>query len=590
MGPSIRLSTLLLLLCAISLIFLLVDARKRKKRRKNPTCYELTIPNTIRTGCAPPYVKGEICYFSCKPGCRTGKGAARRKCKVRPARWAGGKGLKCNCPSPCTDSPPDVPNTSDNKNCTPTTYPYRSGTICYYHCIPGYVDVWGQDFKRCVDGRWIGSDLVCDRDDCAAVVCQNGGTCHDGEDSYTCECAVGYEGDHCERDIDDCSSVICHNGGICIDGVNSYRCHCAPGYEGDRCEINIDDCSSVICQNGGICIDGVNSYRCHCAPGYEGDHCETNIDDCYSGICQNGGTCIDDVNSYRCDCASGYEGDHCQTNIDDCSSVICQNGGICIDGVNSYRCHCAPGYEGDHCETSNDLCSSVICQNGGTCIDHVFRYICNCALGFEGDHCETNIDDCSPGICQNGGICIDGVNSYSCRCTHGYRGDHCELRPGRPCTRSPPDVPNTSDDKTCTSTRFPYSAGTICYYQCNPGYVNVSGQDFKECEDGQWMGVDLVCDIDDCSSVICENGGTCIDGVDTYSCDCAPGYFGDHCEIVDGGWSDWSAWYRDYCASVIFQIEGTSIDGSNSEIHDASQSRLQRLERTLSVLGEYWRM
>ncbi|XP_035669746.1 myosin light chain kinase, smooth muscle-like [Branchiostoma floridae] len=106
MGLIIRLSTLLLLLCGISLIFPLVDARKRKK---DPKCFELNIPNTIRTGCAPPYVMGEICYFSCKPGCRTGKGATKRKCKVRPARWTGGKGLKCKCPSPTQASTPAGP-------------------------------------------------------------------------------------------------------------------------------------------------------------------------------------------------------------------------------------------------------------------------------------------------------------------------------------------------------------------------------------------------------------------------------------------------------------------------------------------------
>ena len=37
-----------------------------------------------------------------------------------------------------------------------------------------------------------------DTDDCAGVTCQNGGTCNDGVNAYTCTCASGYEGTNCE--------------------------------------------------------------------------------------------------------------------------------------------------------------------------------------------------------------------------------------------------------------------------------------------------------------------------------------------------------------------------------------------------------
>ena len=38
-------------------------------------------------------------------------------------------------------------------------------------------------------------------------------------------------------------------------------------------------------------------------------------------------------------------------------------------------------------------------------------------------------------------------------------------------------------------------------------------------------------DIDDCVGVNCQNGGVCVDGVDSYSCTCVQGYAGTHCEI-----------------------------------------------------------
>ena len=37
-------------------------------------------------------------------------------------------------------------------------------------------------------------------------------------------------------------------------------------------------------------------------------------------------------------------------------------------------------------------------------------------------------------------------------------------------------------------------------------------------------------DIDECLSSPCENGGTCTDGVDGYTCSCVAGYTGVSCE------------------------------------------------------------
>ena len=37
-------------------------------------------------------------------------------------------------------------------------------------------------------------------------------------------------------DIDECASFPCENGGTCSDGVNSYSCKCKLGYAGKDCE------------------------------------------------------------------------------------------------------------------------------------------------------------------------------------------------------------------------------------------------------------------------------------------------------------------------------------------------------------------
>ena len=41
-------------------------------------------------------------------------------------------------------------------------------------------------------------------------------------------------------DIDDCVTIPCQNGGSCTDQVNSYTCNCADGYDGTNCETGND--------------------------------------------------------------------------------------------------------------------------------------------------------------------------------------------------------------------------------------------------------------------------------------------------------------------------------------------------------------
>ena len=38
-------------------------------------------------------------------------------------------------------------------------------------------------------------------------------------------------------DIDDCADMPCQNGGTCIDAVNNYTCNCAAGYTGRNCSV-----------------------------------------------------------------------------------------------------------------------------------------------------------------------------------------------------------------------------------------------------------------------------------------------------------------------------------------------------------------
>ena len=96
-----------------------------------------------------------------------------------------------------------------------------------------------------------------------------------------CECAVGFEGKNCSTNTNDCKSGICQNGATCVDGIASYSCMCARGYSGRHCEIApvlalqltgfmTGACKYHNCQNNGVCYkpSGYRSgYLCKCAPG-----------------------------------------------------------------------------------------------------------------------------------------------------------------------------------------------------------------------------------------------------------------------------------------------------------------------------------
>ena len=37
-------------------------------------------------------------------------------------------------------------------------------------------------------------------------------------------------------DINDCVNHTCENGATCLDGINSYSCYCTAGFTGQYCE------------------------------------------------------------------------------------------------------------------------------------------------------------------------------------------------------------------------------------------------------------------------------------------------------------------------------------------------------------------
>ena len=64
-------------------------------------------------------------------------------------------------------------------------------------------------------------------------------------------------------DPNECESYPCENGGTCTDAVNRYTCKCQNGYTGVSCEIGMSRTNTGMCPSNGYtllrsCVDRSN--------------------------------------------------------------------------------------------------------------------------------------------------------------------------------------------------------------------------------------------------------------------------------------------------------------------------------------------
>ncbi|XP_043517283.1 protein eyes shut isoform X1 [Frieseomelitta varia] len=267
------------------------------------------------------------------------------------------------------------------------------------------------------------------------------------------------------------------------------------------------NCSGDPCMYG-ICLEDANStYSCYCIDGYTGINCEINWNDCWSNPCLNGGTCNDGVAAYNCTCSEGFVGINCEQRYSECSNQPCLNNGTCLD-YDGITCQCPDGYSGDYCEIDASVCNDTICKNGGECVEGPgFSFLCRCSEGWTGRLCDEDIDECIISPCKNGGLCINIPASYTCACLFGYTGKDCD-KTIVPCEQNP-----CVNDAVCLFE----DERPVCY--CVPDYHGA------------------LCELkyDDCESKFanCENGGTCIDGINSFTCACPTFYSGPFCNVYD---------------------------------------------------------
>lgn len=78
-----------------------------------------------------------------------------------------------------------------------------------------------------------------------------------------------------------CASNSCQNGGTCVNTLESFTCECAPGFTGGLCEIDICAVSNP-CQNNGVCYvdsEDPTTLLCNCSAPFVGQTCaESKLD------------------------------------------------------------------------------------------------------------------------------------------------------------------------------------------------------------------------------------------------------------------------------------------------------------------------
>ncbi|KAI8512856.1 calcium ion binding [Branchiostoma belcheri] len=347
--------------------------------------------------------------------------------------------------------------------------------------------------------------VVADSATCHSALCRNGATCHDGPNGFTCQCVPGYTGAFCLTDIDDCSSAPCQNGAVCQDGVNSFTCQCVPGYTGTLCETEIDECASSPCLGGGTCVDHVNGYSCVCPKGHVGDKCETVP---YAGGCL----------LFSSDAASYPEASQeCQT-----------RGGHLVDVKEAELQRLIA----DSIPTGSDvspwtglkLSPGVMTYTDGTSASAQLQW----SPGAPTTSCE---------LCAY----LDSTDGYraqtaSCSEQHHYV---CQSDP-KPCDQPQDICFNNGICSTCFNDSY-----TFC--TCLPGYE----------------GILCTLDVDECASNPCQNGGTCLHGLNSYHCHCPIGYGGDNCQTD-----------LDLCAQVVCPFDWQCQDHGNNFVCLASTTRL----------------
>uniref|UniRef100_A0A3Q2ZCT3 EGF-like domain-containing protein n=1 Tax=Hippocampus comes TaxID=109280 RepID=A0A3Q2ZCT3_HIPCM len=148
-------------------------------------------------------------------------------------------------------------------------------------------------------------------------------------------------------------------------------------------------------------------------------------------------------------------------------------------------------------------------------------------IGIQWRRCTEDVNECKNNPCRNGGHCANSPGSYVCTCQPGYSGHNCQ---------TDVDDCSPSDNSSKRGTQQYSWTFSICF-QSN---VSLSP-----------------------SSDPCLNGGSCVDNVGGFACECRPGFQGGRCETEIDECASQPCWNgancRDYVNSFVCECRAVML-------------------------------
>ncbi|GMR39063.1 hypothetical protein PMAYCL1PPCAC_09258, partial [Pristionchus mayeri] len=256
----------------------------------------------------------------------------------------------------------------------------RQPKTVYLHSLKKVNRTRRQVVPECCAGWLHVPGYGCQRANCSADLCHNGGTClpiRNGTDQL-CDCVSGFTGARCQYDENEC---LVNNGGChhdCVNTIGTYYCRCWPGFElgsgaDEKTCIDVNECET---DNGGCshrCVNTEGGHHCACPSGLvlasNGRKCvENNTCAADNGGCEH--RCEErDGRFHRCACALGYKLaddrrkcyplDPCRVNKGGCAHH-------CVNDNGRAKCQCYPGYRlGIDRRSCQDIDECTLHKGGG---------------------------------------------------------------------------------------------------------------------------------------------------------------------------------------------------------------------------------
>jgi hypothetical protein len=281
-------------------------------------------------------------------------------------------------------------------------------------------------------------------------------------------------------------------GGVETGGSESTTGAAGAGGVPPGCQTNAD-CESnpdrpVCDENTGLCVQCLPDQD-QCA---EGEYCAAD------NTCQTG--CADDS-----DCSDELT---CNLSTHLCVGCIghddCPPGSVC----NAAESACVPGCTADHPCPEGERCCAGDCANVQESAEH-------CGACLQACSANHGTPSCAGGECQiecdeHWADCDEDARSNGCETELSTRQNcgECELL----CENV-----NVAQNRCALNEEDNVYE---CVPECAAGFADDDGIPANGCET----------DIDDCTADACENGGECIDGVNSITCDCTgTGFAGARC-------------------------------------------------------------